>query len=97
MISDSYFYDDFWYRDVFTTPASYKDKRVFLNFDGINWEAEIYLNGHSVGRINGAFIRGKFDVTDLLVPGGQNVLAVRVVKNENARISNRTKQEQHGC
>ncbi len=82
MISDSYFYDDFWYRDVFTTPVSYKDKRVFLNFDGINWEAEIYLNGHSIGRINGAFIRGKFDVTDMLVPGGKNVLAVRVIKNE---------------
>ncbi len=81
-ISDSYFYDDFWYRDVFTTPANYKDKRVFLNFDGINWEAEIYLNGHSIGRINGAFIRGKFDVTDMLVPNGKNVLAVRVIKNE---------------
>lgn len=82
MISDSYFYDDFWYRDVFATPASYKGKRAFLNFDGINWEAEIYLNSHSIGRINGAFIRGKFDVTDLLIPGGQNVLAVRVIKNE---------------
>jgi hypothetical protein len=82
MISDSYFYDNFWYRDVFATPAAYKGKRVFLNFDGINWEAEIYLNGHDVGRINGAFIRGKFDVTGLLVPGGSNALAVRVVKNE---------------
>ncbi len=82
MISDSYFYDDFWYRDVFNTPASYNGRRVYLNFDGINWEAEIYLNGHSIGRINGAFLRGKFDVTDLLTPGGKNVLAVRVIKNE---------------
>jgi hypothetical protein len=81
-ISDSYFYDDFWYRDVFLTPISYRDRRVFFNFDGINWKAEIYLNGHAIGRINGAFIRGKFDVTDLLVPGGKNVLAVRVIKNE---------------
>ncbi len=81
-ISDSYFYDDFWYRDVFTTPSFYKDKRVFLNFAGINWKADIYLNGHSIGRIDGAFIRGKFDVTDLLVAGGKNVLAVRVIKNE---------------
>jgi hypothetical protein len=81
-ISDSYFYDDFWYRDEFATPLSYKSKRVYLNFDGINWEAEVYLNGHSVGRINGAFTRGKFDVTSLLNPGGSNVLAVRVIKNE---------------
>ncbi len=81
-ISDSYFYDDFWYRDVFTTPVSYKGRRVFLNFDGINWKAEIYLNGHSIGRIDGAFTRAKFDVTDQLVPVGKNVLAVRVIKNE---------------
>lgn len=81
-ISDSYFYDDFWYRDVFATPATYQNKRVYLNFDGINWRAEIYLNGHPVGRIDGAFKRGKFDVTGLLVPAGQNVLAVKVIKNE---------------
>ncbi len=82
MISDSYFYDDFWYRDIFTAPLSYSGKRVYLNFDGINWKAEIYLNGHSIGRIDGAFMRGKFDVTDALVKGGKNVLAVRVIKNE---------------
>jgi hypothetical protein len=82
MISDSYFYDDFWYRDTFTAPATYSGKRVYLNFDGINWKAEIYLNGHSIGRIDGAFIRGKFDITDLLHSGGTNVLAVKVLKNE---------------
>ena len=82
MISDSYFYDDFWYRDVFAAPVSYNGKRVYLNFDGINWKAEVYLNGHSVGRIDGAFIRGKFDVTSLMVKGDKNVLAVRVIKNE---------------
>ena len=43
MISDSYFYDDFWYRDTFTAPVTYAGKRVYLNFDGINWEAEVYL------------------------------------------------------
>ncbi len=82
LISDSYFYSDFWYRDVFTAPQNYKGKRVYLNFDGINWEAEAYLNGHDLGRINGSFIRGKFDVTSLLKPGAQNVLAVRIIKND---------------
>jgi hypothetical protein len=82
-ISDSYFYDDFWYRDEFTTPIYYKGKHVYLNLDGINWKAEIYLNGHPIGRIDGAFIRGKFDITNMLAPSGKNVLAVRVIKNEN--------------
>lgn len=81
-ISDSYFYDDFWYRDVFTAPASYKGRQMFLNFDGINWKAEVYLNGHDLGQIDGAFIRGKFDVSGMLIPGGKNVLAVKVIKND---------------
>ncbi len=81
-VSDSYFYSDFWYRNTFTAPASYKGKKMFLNFDGINWKAEVYLNGHDLGDINGAFIRGKFDVSDVLIPGGQNVLAVKIIKNQ---------------
>lgn len=80
-ISDSFFYADFWYRDEFTAPASYDGNRMFLNFDGINWKAEVYLNGRYVGRIDGAFIRGIFDVTDMLVPGKTNAVAVRLIKN----------------
>ena len=82
LISDSYFYSDFWYRDEFTAPAIYKGKRLFLNFDGINWKAEVYLNGHKLGLIEGAFTRGQFDVTDILLPGEKNVLAVRIKKND---------------
>src|SRR5665213_1858452 len=82
LVSDSYFYDDFGYRDEFNTPDGYKGKKVFLNFDGINWKAEIFLNGSYMGEIEGAFKRGKFDVSGLLIPGGKNVLAVRIIKNE---------------
>jgi Exo-beta-D-glucosaminidase Ig-fold domain/Glycosyl hydrolases family 2/F5/8 type C domain/Glycosyl hydrolases family 2, sugar binding domain len=81
-ISDSYFYSDFWYRNEFIAPASYRGKRMFLNFDGINWKAEVYLNGHELGLIEGAFTRGQFDVTDILLPGENNVLAVRIKKND---------------
>ncbi len=81
LISDSYFYSDFWYRDVFNPPASYQGERTYLNFNGINWKAEVYLNGHDLGRIEGSFIRGRFDVTDILKPGEPNVLAVLIIKN----------------
>ncbi|MFZ0456820.1 MAG: sugar-binding domain-containing protein [Ignavibacteriaceae bacterium] len=82
LISDSYFYSNFWYRDEFNVPVFYKGKRTFINFDGINWKAEIYLNGQSLGTIDGAFIRGCFDVTKILFPGGKNVLAVKIIKND---------------
>ena len=82
LISDSYFYSDFWYRNEFIAPALYKGKRIFLNFDGINWKAEVYLNGRKLGLIEGAFTRGQFDVTDILLPGENNVLAMRIKKND---------------
>lgn len=80
MISESYFNDDFWYRTEFNLPNSYQGKNIFLNFDGINWKADVFLNGKKVDRIEGAFIRGLKDVTSDLKPG-KNVLAVRVIHN----------------
>jgi hypothetical protein len=81
MISDSFFYADFWYRTEFTAPRISSGRRLWLNFDGINWKAEAYLNGEKLGRIEGAFMRGRFDVTGHIRPGGKNALAVRIEKN----------------
>jgi hypothetical protein len=82
MISDTFFYDDFWYRDEFVAPAAAPGKHLWLNFDGINWKADVFLNGAKIGRIEGGFMRGRFDVTSLLRPGAKNALAVRVLKND---------------
>lgn len=81
MISDSFFYADFWYRNEFTAPAAAPGKHVYLNFDGINWKADVYLNGDELGRIEGGFLRGRFDVTKLIRPGQKNAIAVKVEKN----------------
>lgn len=79
-ISESFFNSNFWYRNEFEIPDNFIKEHLFLNFDGINWKANIFLNGQNLGRIEGAFTRGVFDVTELLVPG-KNVLAVEVIKN----------------
>lgn len=81
MISDSFFYADFWYRTEFKAPPAAAGRRTYLNFDGVNWKAEVYLNGQKVGRVEGAFMRGRFDVTGLIQPGQDNALAVRIEKN----------------
>lgn len=89
-ISEAYFTADFWYRNSFPIPVEQRGKRVFLNFDAINWKADVYFNGvflknelenreHS---IEGAFIRAKFDVTELAAFGGENYLAVLIHKND---------------
>jgi hypothetical protein len=81
MISDSFFYADFWYRDEFVAPSSLAGRHAWLNFDGINWKADIFLNGQKIGHIDGAFTRGRFDVTGKLHPGAKNAIAVRIIKN----------------
>jgi hypothetical protein len=86
MISESYFYSDFWYRNEFEVPSGFTGERMFLDFDGINWKADVFVNGKKAGRIEGAFIRGKFDVTDLIVPGKKNTIAILIHKNDNIGV-----------
>jgi hypothetical protein len=69
---------DYWYRSEFTAPADWKGQRLTLTFEGINYAAEVWLNGKRMGAIKGAFIRGVFDVTEAVKAGAANVLAVRV-------------------
>jgi hypothetical protein len=80
-ISDSFFWADFWYRNEFAGPRLAAGEHAWLQFQGINWKAEVFLNGEALGRINGGFVRANFDVTKLIHPGGKNTLAVRVIKN----------------
>ncbi|HUJ44934.1 MAG TPA: discoidin domain-containing protein [Opitutaceae bacterium] len=83
MISDSFFNADFWYRDEFIIPAPGPGRRIWLNFDGINWKADIYFNGASLGRIDGAFTRARFEVSRLVRPGAPNALAIRIHRPAN--------------
>jgi hypothetical protein len=80
-ISDSYFCGDFWYRTEFNAPTVNANQTVWLDFGGINWKADVYLNGEKLGRIEGGFIRGRFDVTAKLITGKPNALAVKIVAN----------------
>ena len=82
LLSDTYFTSDFWYRDSFVIPSEKQGQKIWLNFNNINWKADIYFNGQKIGDIKGAFIRGKFDVTDIANYGEGNYLAVYIYKND---------------
>jgi mannosylglycoprotein endo-beta-mannosidase len=69
---------DWWYRTSFDVPKEFKGRHVWLHFAGINYSAEIWVNGHEAGTMKGAFIRGDFDITEFLKPGKSAVLAVLV-------------------
>ncbi|HPR32758.1 MAG TPA: discoidin domain-containing protein [Prolixibacteraceae bacterium] len=83
MISESFFYSDFWYRNEFQLPKSFTREKTWLHFDGINWKADVFLNGEKLGRIEGAFQRTKYEISQLLKPGQSNYLAVKIMKNDH--------------
>ena len=66
-----------WYRKAFTAPASWKGKRVTLEFDGVSGDSTLYLNGKKLGTHPYAYTSFYFDITDQLIHGAKNVLAVR--------------------
>ena len=81
MEPDSPFAVPWWYRKSFTLPASEKGKTIWLNFRGINYRANIWVNGKQIAdleQVAGAWRTYEFDITKLAQPGAQNALAVQV-------------------
>jgi hypothetical protein len=79
LIPESLNKQDYWYRNAFALPEKSRGSQLTLQFNGINYYAEVWFNGVYLGHITGAFIRGRFDVTRLAKPGATNVVAVMVV------------------
>lgn len=78
-IPDSLCREDWWYRTRFQIPAGKKGKQVWLSFAGINYEAQIWLNGHELGKIKGAFQSADYNITPYLNTAGGNTLAVHII------------------
>ena len=80
MAPDSPYAVSWWYRKAFAIPASYKSKTVWLKFNGINYRANIWLNGKQIAKdddVAGAWRTYEFNVTAAAKPGAENVLAVQ--------------------
>jgi len=87
--ADSPFKPAWWYRAQFTVPAANAGRRLALHFDGINYRANIWLNGRQIAGASGAvgaFRQFEFDVTGVAVPG-TNALAVEVFGPEPADLA----------
>jgi beta-galactosidase len=71
-----------WYRKRLDVPA---DRRVFIEFDGVYRNSEVWCNGHFCGRRPYGYSSFEYELTPYLVAGGPNVVAVRV---DNSRQPN---------
>ncbi|GAA3437530.1 discoidin domain-containing protein [Kutzneria kofuensis] len=70
-----------WYRRTFAVPAGLDTgagRFVWLEFDGVNNQADVWLNGKSVGTLSHPFGRAVFDVTSTLRRSGDQALAVKI-------------------
>lgn len=68
-----------WYRKHFKLPRQEKGKKVFLEFEGIRFGGEFFINGRSIGLHENGVMAAGFDITDYLNPvGKENVIAVRI-------------------
>ncbi len=79
MADDSPYRCGWWYRKKFVVPASEKGRTLWLRFKGINYRANIWINGKRIAdssQVAGAYRTYEFDVTDNVVAGKPNVVAV---------------------
>jgi beta-galactosidase len=80
---NNYFRGTGWYRKRFKAQTAWADREVYLQFDGVNRRADVYLNGHLLGTHTGGFARFRFDATPYLKTDAENVVAVRVNNEGN--------------
>jgi exo-1,4-beta-D-glucosaminidase len=70
-----------WYRTRFTVPRTARGRTLWLRFAGINYRANIWINGKQLAAssdVAGAYRTYEFDATKLLSPGRENAIAVEV-------------------
>lgn len=67
-----------WYRKTFKAPSNLENRRVFIEFDGIYMNGEVWINGHHLGKRPYGYIGVQYDLTPHLKFGELNVIAVRV-------------------
>lgn len=67
-----------WYHKTFDAPEAWRGKKVFVEFEGVYMNAEVWLNGTLLGRHPYGYTSFVYDLTPYLNVGGENVLRVMV-------------------
>ena len=72
-----------WYRKTFKADASWKGKRILLDFEGIMLNGEVWLNGKKIGGTDYGYLGFESDIADVIKYDADNVVAVRSSTGEN--------------
>ncbi len=75
-----------WFGYTFKVPDTFKGKQVKVVFEGVDYFANVYLNGEKLGSHEGYFNPFQFDISDKLIWEGDNVIIVKVVSPIDPQI-----------
>jgi len=67
-----------WYRKTFTVEKEDIDKQIFIDFDGVYMNSEVFINGHSLGVRPFGYIGFRYDLTPYIKFDASNVITVKV-------------------
>lgn len=67
-----------WYRKTISIPAGDKGRRLWLEFDGVYRDSQMWLNGHFLGRHASGYTSFQYDISEIAKPGADNLLVVHV-------------------
>ncbi|MCR5714804.1 MAG: DUF4982 domain-containing protein [Bacteroidales bacterium] len=73
-----------WYRKSLDIPAERKGQKVYVYFEGVYNNSEVFINGKWVGKRPNGYISFCYDLTPFINFGGRNVLAVKVDHTDDA-------------
>jgi beta-galactosidase/beta-glucuronidase len=88
------FIDAMWYHRVLSIPAAWAGKRILLHFGGVDYESEIFINGHACGLHVGGSVSFCHDITARVTAGGTCDLVVRVADEVRSGMQPGGKQSQ---
>jgi beta-galactosidase len=71
-----------WYRRTFDVPAADAGSRLWLEFDGVYRNCDVFVNGWFIGNHKSGYDGFRYDITDVANYGGNNVVSVRVDASE---------------
>lgn len=89
--------DRLWYRKRFFVPTAMLGKNILMHFGAVDWQCEVFINHHSVGKHTGGYCAFSFDITEYLTEG-ENELVVCVYDPTESGWQQRGKQvnDTHG-
>jgi beta-galactosidase/beta-glucuronidase len=70
--------NELWYKNSFTVPTAWKNKKILLHFGAVDWKTDVWVNNIKVGTHKGGYTPFFFDITPFLNKSGEQTLVVKV-------------------